>query len=86
MDGIVRLSCAGVKFGSYLDEKHLFAWAEELSCFERWDGDTLVIRTQDMSEADLRDILALPHTNATTGTACYGRESALARSVICMLA
>jgi hypothetical protein len=59
MDSFVRLNCAGTQFGSYLDEKHLFAWSEEISCFERWDGDTLVVRTHDMSEVDLRDILAL---------------------------
>lgn len=59
MESFVRLNCAGTRFGSYLDEKHLFTWAEEIPCFERWEGDTLVLRSQDMTEADLRDVLAL---------------------------
>lgn len=55
----VRLSCGGTRFGSCLDEKHLFTWAEELSCFERWDSDTMVLRTGDISEEELRELLAL---------------------------
>jgi len=56
---MVRLSCAGARFGSNLDEKHLFTWAEEILCFDRWDGDTLVLRSKEISDADLRDLLAL---------------------------
>nr|WP_199047695.1 hypothetical protein [Dyella sp. ASV24] len=56
---MVRLSCAGVRFGSYLDEKHLFTWVEEIPCFDRWDGDTLVLRSGEISEVDLRNLLAL---------------------------
>jgi hypothetical protein len=55
----VHLNCAGTRFGSYLDEKHLFTWAEEISCFERWDRDTLVLRSQNVPEEALRELLAL---------------------------
>jgi hypothetical protein len=55
----VRLNCAGVRFGSDLDEKHLFTWAEEIPSFDHWDRDTLVLRSQDVPEADLRELLAL---------------------------
>jgi len=39
---MVRLDCSGIHFGSQLDEKHLFVWASELSCFVRWEQDTLL--------------------------------------------
>jgi len=55
---MVRLDCSGVRFGSQLDEKHLFEWAAEISGFLRWEQDTLVMRSH-LSEASLRDILAL---------------------------
>ena len=55
----MRLNCAGIRFGSYLDEKYLFTWAEELPCFDHWDGDQMVLRAGDLSDADLRDLLAL---------------------------
>ena len=56
---MIRLSCAGIRFASYLDEKHLFTWAEEIPSFDRWDGDELVLRTRDIPDDDLRDLLAL---------------------------
>ncbi len=55
---MVRIDCSGTLFGSYLDEKHLFTWAEEIPGFLRWDRDTLVVRS-NLSEASLRDLIAL---------------------------
>lgn len=56
---MVRLDCSGVRFGSPLDEKHLFTWASEISGFVRWEHDTLVMRSQRISESSLRELLAL---------------------------
>jgi hypothetical protein len=56
---MIRLDCSRIRFGSQLDEKHLFAWALEIPGVVSWDQDTLVIRSRTISEASLRDLLAL---------------------------
>lgn len=56
---MVRLDCSNIIFGSQLDEKHLFLWASEITGFLRWEQDTLVMRSRRISEAALRDLLAL---------------------------
>ncbi|NWK46541.1 hypothetical protein [Ralstonia pickettii] len=56
---MVRLDCSNIVFGSPLDEKHLFLWASEIAGFLRWEQDTLVMRSRRISEAALRDLLAL---------------------------
>lgn len=56
---MVFLDCSGVHFGSQLDEKHLFAWALEISGVVRWEQDTLVVRSQRISQESLRGLLAL---------------------------
>jgi hypothetical protein len=56
---MIYLNCSGVRFGSQLDEKHLFEWAREISCVIGWEQDTLVIQSRRVSEAALRDLLAL---------------------------
>ena len=56
---MVYLDCSGVRFGSQLDEKHLFQWAAEIACFVRWEQDTLVVKSRRISEESLRDLLAL---------------------------
>ncbi len=58
---MVRLNCSGLRFGSYLDEKYLFTWALEIKGVLRWDQDTLVVRSLRLSEASLRDLVALFH-------------------------
>lgn len=56
---MVRLDCSNIRFGSQLDEKHLFHWASEIAGFLRWEQDTLVMRSSRVSEVALRDLLAL---------------------------
>lgn len=56
---MIRLNCSGIRFGSYLDEKHLFEWALEINGVIRWDQDTLVIRSRNISRASLCDLIAL---------------------------
>lgn len=56
---MVRLKCSMTLYYSPLDEKHMFEWAKELSCFIDWDGDTLVVRSRRISQEALRDLLAL---------------------------
>lgn len=56
---MVRLDCSGVTFGSQLDERHLFEWAMQISGAVRWEHDTLVLKTPSVSQASLRDLLAL---------------------------
>jgi len=56
---MVYLNCSGVRFGSQLDEKHLFEWAQEISCVTGWQQDTLVVRSRRVSESSLRELLAL---------------------------
>jgi hypothetical protein len=56
---MVRLDCSGITFGSQLDEKHLFEWAREISCFVQWDQDTLIVRSSNISAEALRELIAL---------------------------
>ena len=56
---MIRLNCSGIRFGSQLDEKHLFEWASEISCFLRWEQDTLVIKSRNISRKALYDLIAL---------------------------
>jgi hypothetical protein len=58
---MVYLDCSGIRFGSQLDEKHLFEWAREISGVLRWEQDTLVVRSKRISEKALRDLLSLFH-------------------------
>ncbi|WP_143707491.1 hypothetical protein [Uliginosibacterium sp. TH139] len=58
---MVYLDFSGVRFGSQLDEKHLFAWALEIEGTLRWEQDTLVVRSVRISEESLRDLIALFH-------------------------
>jgi hypothetical protein len=55
---MIYLDCSSVRFGSQLDEKHLFEWAMEIPGVLRWGRDTLVVRT-NLSQASLRDLVAL---------------------------
>ncbi len=57
----VRLDCSGIRFGSPLDEKHLFEWAMEIPCAVRWEGDTLIIKSSRLKRPDLDDLIALFH-------------------------
>jgi ornithine cyclodeaminase/alanine dehydrogenase-like protein (mu-crystallin family) len=56
---MIYLDCSGIRFGSQLDEKHLFEWAREISGVLRWEQDTLVIRSKRISQEALRDLLSL---------------------------
>lgn len=56
---MVRLDCSRVTFGSQLDERHLFEWAMQISGVIRWEKDTLVVKSLNLSQASLRELLAL---------------------------
>jgi hypothetical protein len=56
---MVRLDCSGVTFGSQLDERHLFEWAMQIPGVLRWEQDTLVVKSPNISQASLRDLIAL---------------------------
>ncbi len=56
---MIRLDCSGVRFGSQLDEKHMFTWAAEIPSVVGWEQDILLVRSRNMSEASLRDLIAL---------------------------
>lgn len=56
---MVRLDCSGVIFGSQLDERHLFEWAMQIPGILRWEQDTLVVKSLNLSQASLRDLVAL---------------------------
>ncbi|MBR7634404.1 hypothetical protein [Janthinobacterium lividum] len=56
---MVRLDCSGITFGSQLDERHLFEWGMQISGALRWEQDTLVMKSSNLSQASLRDLLAL---------------------------
>lgn len=58
---MVYLNCSGIRFGSQLDEKHMFEWAREISGVVRWEQDTLVVRSTRISEEALRELLSLFH-------------------------
>lgn len=56
---MVRLDCSGITFGSQLDERHLFEWGMQISGTLRWEQDTLVVKSLNLSPASLTDLLAL---------------------------
>jgi hypothetical protein len=56
---MVNLNCSGIRFGSQLDEKHLFSWGREIAGVIGWDQDNLVVRSRRISAASLRDLIAL---------------------------
>lgn len=56
---MVRLDCSGITFNSQLDERHLFEWAMEISGAVRWEQNTLLLKSLNVSQASLRDLLAL---------------------------
>jgi len=56
---MIRLDCSGVTFGSQLDEQHLFEWAMQIRGVLRWEQDTLVVKSLNISQASLRDLIAL---------------------------
>ncbi len=56
---MVYLDCSGVRFGSQLDEKHLFYWAREIDSVVGWEQDTLIIKSKRISQESLRDLLEL---------------------------
>lgn len=56
---MVRLDCSGVNFGSQLDARHLFEWAMQVLGMLRWEQDVLVVKSLNISQASLRDLLAL---------------------------
>jgi hypothetical protein len=56
---MVRLDCSGITFYSRLDERHLFEWALQISGVLRWEQDTLIVKSLNLSQASLRDLLAL---------------------------
>jgi len=56
---MVRLDCSGITFCSQLDERHLFEWAMQIPGVVRWEQDVLVVRSLSISQASLRDLLAL---------------------------
>ncbi|PHV18062.1 hypothetical protein CSQ90_07085 [Janthinobacterium sp. BJB303] len=56
---MVRLDCSGITFASQLDERHLFEWGMQISGTLRWEQDALVMKSSNLSQASLRDLLAL---------------------------
>jgi hypothetical protein len=58
---MIYLDCSGVRFGSPLDEKHLFEWAIEIRGVLRWEQDTLLVRSRRISREGLDDLIALFH-------------------------
>jgi hypothetical protein len=56
---MIRLDFSTVRYGSQLDEKHLFAWAAEIPAVVRCDPVTLFVRSRRISDASLRDLIAL---------------------------
>lgn len=56
---MVRLVCSDVTFGSQLDERYLFEWAMQIPGILRWEQDTLVVKSLNLSQASPRDLVAL---------------------------
>lgn len=56
---MIRLDFSTVRYGSQLDEKHLFAWAAEIPAVVGYDPVTLFVRSRRISETSLRELIAL---------------------------
>ena len=56
---MVRIDFTGTRFGSQLDEDHMFKWGLEIAGTLRWEQDTLQLRSKRLSNSALRDLVAL---------------------------
>jgi hypothetical protein len=56
---MIKINTSRIIYGSYLDEKYFFTWAQEIPCVESIEGGYLHIKSQNLSEPDLRDLIAI---------------------------
>jgi hypothetical protein len=56
---MVRLACSGITFWSQLDERLFFGGALQISGVLRWEQDTLVLKSLNLSQRALRDLIGL---------------------------
>ena len=58
---MIKIDTSPIQYGSYLDEKSFFEWAQEIPCVKSVEGGFLHIKSKRLSEADLRDLIAIMH-------------------------
>ena len=58
---MIKIDTSPIQYGSYLDEKSFFTWAQEIPCVTSVDGGWLHIKSKRISEADLRGLVAIMH-------------------------
>jgi hypothetical protein len=58
---MVRIDTSPVRYFSQLDEDAFFAWAKAIPCITSVEGGFLQIASSNISESDLRDLLAIMH-------------------------
>ena len=56
---MIQIDTAGILYFSQLDEDHFFTWAQEIPCIKSIDGGFFHIENANISEMDLRDLIAI---------------------------
>lgn len=56
---MIKIDTCKTKFYSQLDEGHFFYWSQDLECVTSIDGGYFYIRDLDLSEMELRDLMAI---------------------------
>ncbi len=56
---MIRIDTSPVRYWSYLDEKSFFEWAQQIPCVTSVAGGFLHVRSKRISEANLRDLIAI---------------------------
>jgi hypothetical protein len=56
---MIKVDTAPIRYYSQLDEDHFFMWAKKIPCVKSIEGGFLHIASKQLSEPDLRDLIAL---------------------------
>ncbi len=56
---MIKINAQSIHYYSYLDEKSFFEWAEEIPCVVSTEIGFLHIESNQLSESDLRDLIAI---------------------------
>ena len=56
---MIKINAQSIHYYSYLDEKSFFEWAAEIPCVESTENGFLHLESNQLSEPDLRDLIAI---------------------------
>jgi hypothetical protein len=56
---VIKIDTSPITYYAQLDEKSFFEWALEIPCVKSIDGGFLHVQSKRLSEANLRDLIAI---------------------------